>query len=84
MKILILILSFSLFANITKTISVNGMVCSFCAHGIEKKFKDLKEVESVDVNLEKGKVKLKLKEDISNKKIKKIIIDSGYNVENIK
>ena len=83
--ILIMLISFNVMANnIKKEISVNGMVCSFCAHGIESKFKKMKEVNSVKVDLDKGKVFLDLKEVIDNEVIRKTIIDSGYNIEDIK
>lgn len=66
-------------------ILVNGMVCSFCAQGIIKSFKKHKSIQHVKVSLEKKSVKLKLKKNkkISDKKITKIIKDSGYNVEKI-
>lgn len=82
---LIILVSFNVkAASIKKEISVNGMVCSFCAHGIESKFKDMKEVDSVKVDLDKGKVFLELKEDLKNEKIEETIKNSGYNVEEIK
>lgn len=37
-------------------VSVNGMVCDFCARGIEKTFKRNAEVRKVDVDLGRGKV----------------------------
>ena len=37
-------------------VSVNGMVCDFCARGIEKTFKKNSEVLKVDVDLGRGKV----------------------------
>ncbi|MBX3022763.1 MAG: heavy-metal-associated domain-containing protein [Bdellovibrionales bacterium] len=66
-------------------ITVKGMVCAFCAQGIEKKFKALKEVESVGVSLEKKIVKVTTKadQDIPDQKINEILKDSGYNVEKI-
>ena len=36
-------------------VDVQGMVCDFCARGIEKTFNDDKDVKKVQVNLEKGK-----------------------------
>lgn len=68
------------------TVHVKGMVCGFCAQGIEKKFKAMPDVESVQVSLEKKTVFIKTKEnkDISDETITKILTDSGYNVENIK
>ena len=37
-------------------VNVNGMVCDFCARGIEKTFVKDKAVKRVDVDLERGKV----------------------------
>jgi copper chaperone CopZ len=81
----ILIFSMSVFAK-DITVHVKGMVCGFCAQGIEKKFKALPEVETVQVSLEKKTVVVKTKDnkDISNETINQILTDSGYNVENIK
>ena len=36
-------------------VSVKGMVCDFCAQGIEKTFKKDKTVTKIDVDLNKGK-----------------------------
>ncbi len=62
------------------TVGVKGMVCAFCAQGIEKKFKAQKEVESVQVSLEKKFVKLTFKDGqkLSNEKITEILKQAGY------
>lgn len=64
----------------TVVVGVKGMVCAFCAQGIEKKFKAQKEVEKVEVSLEKKTVTLTFKpgQSLSRKKIAEIIADSGY------
>lgn len=64
------------------TVQVKGMVCAFCAQGIEKKFKALPEIASVKVSLESKKVDLDTKEgkDLTDEQIKKIISDAGYDV----
>lgn len=61
-------------------VGVKGMVCAFCAQGIEKKFKAQKEVESVKVSLENKYVELKFKDGqrLSNEKIIEILKDAGY------
>jgi copper chaperone CopZ len=66
-------------------VSVKGMVCGFCAQGITKKFKDRKEVETIDVSLEKKTVLIKIKEgeSLSDGTITEILTNSGYNVEKI-
>lgn len=67
------------------SISVKGMVCGFCAQGIEKKFKALPEVSAVNVSLEKKTVTITTKDkaDVPDTKIKEILKDAGYNVEKI-
>lgn len=64
---------------------VKGMVCSFCAQGVEKAFRKRPEVESVRVDLDKKTVYLKFKEGktLSDEEIKKLIGDAGYDVQEI-
>jgi copper chaperone CopZ len=67
------------------TVQVKGMVCGFCAQGIEKKFKALPEIAKVSVSLETKMVSLDTKEgkDIADDQIKKIVTESGYAVVKI-
>lgn len=85
LAIIVLSFSISIFAK-DITISVKGMVCGFCAQGIEKKFKALPSIDTIQVSLEKKTVLLKTKEnqDVTNDVINQILTDSGYNVEEIK
>ena len=66
-------------------VQVKGMVCAFCAQGIEKKFKALPEIASIRVSLETKKVELDttLGQTVSDEKIRKIISDAGYDVLSI-
>jgi len=66
-------------------IHVKGMVCDFCARSVEKTFSSTKVVESVNVDLDLGVIKLKLKEGetLSDEKIKKLIKANGYALESI-
>ena len=61
-------------------VGVKGMVCAFCAQGIEKKFKAKKEVSKVEVSLENKFVKLIFKDGqtLSKEKISEILKDAGY------
>jgi mercuric ion binding protein len=84
-KVLVaLLLSVSLpaFAEELK-VGVKGMVCAFCAQGIEKKFKEQKEVENVKVSLENKIVNLKFKDGqrLPNDKIAAILKDAGYEAD---
>jgi mercuric ion binding protein len=66
-------------------VHVNGMVCAFCANGIEKTLKKQKEVESVEVSLETKKVTIvfKGKDSLKDEDLKQLITDSGYSVVSI-
>jgi len=63
-------------------VQVNGMVCSFCAQGITKKFQANPAVESVKVDLDKKEVALSFKKEktLSDTEIEKMIKESGYTV----
>jgi copper chaperone CopZ len=62
-------------------VSVKGMVCDFCAQGIEKTFKKDKTVTKIDVDLNKGKVFIayQMNTKIDFEKIKKMIVSNGQN-----
>jgi copper chaperone CopZ len=62
-------------------VSVKGMVCDFCAQGIEKTFKKDKTVAKIDVDLNKGKIFIayQMNTKIDFEKIKKMIISNGQN-----
>jgi mercuric ion binding protein len=66
-------------------VGVDGMVCAFCAKGIEKSFKAIPETEKIDVSLEEKLVTVTTKGDttIKDEKIKQIIKDAGYDVTTI-
>ena len=62
--------------------TVNGMVCGFCATGIEKTFKAQPEVITVDVDLENKLVTIQTKQGqtLQDSKIKKLLGNAGYSV----
>ena len=66
--------------------SVNGLVCAFCATGIEKTFKAEPAVETVHVDLESKLVTITTKADqkMDDATITKLITDAGYTVTGIK
>lgn len=67
------------------SIQVKGMVCAFCAQGIEKKFGKMPQIDKVSVDLDTKLVSLETKDgqDISDDDLKKIIVESGYEVVKI-
>ena len=70
--------------NITAT--VNGMVCAFCAQGIEKKLKAMAETQSVKVDLKSKFVSVTAKPglQLDPAKVKQVIVDAGYEVRDLK
>jgi copper chaperone CopZ len=69
----------------TIQVTVDGLVCAFCAQGIEKKMKAQPATDKVFVSLEKKIVAVSLKDgqDISDDKLKAEIADAGYVVKGI-
>ena len=66
-------------------VTVNGMVCSFCAQGIEKSILKLDETKAVLVDLKNKVVIVEAKEGktLNEKLISEEIKDSGYDVVKI-
>ncbi len=66
-------------------VSVSGMVCDFCARGIEKTFSKDKSVLKLDVDLSGGKVLIAFDKDknISFEDIKKKILSNGQNATDL-
>lgn len=85
-KIIVLCLAILFSSNAFATSSikakVNGMVCAFCAKGIEKKLKALPQTQAVFVDLKAQIVALELKEgqSVPLDEFKQIIKDAGYEV----
>lgn len=62
--------------------TVNGMVCAFCAQGIEKRISKMSATQAVFVDLKKKIVAVEAKEGqvLDEKTIAAEIVDSGYDV----
>ena len=71
-----------LSGNQIAVVSVSGMVCDFCARGIEKTFQKDAGFKKIDVDLETGKVLLAFAEDkqIVNEDIEQKILANGQTV----
>jgi copper chaperone CopZ len=69
----------------TIEMTVNGLVCAFCAQGIEKKLRKFPATDEVVVNLEHRLVAVALKDgqDISDTDLRKALTDAGYTVKAI-
>lgn len=66
-------------------VSVNGLVCDFCARALEKVFGKEEAVKAIDVNLDTKIITVNFNEGqtLSDEKITQLITDAGYNVEGI-
>jgi copper chaperone CopZ len=66
----------------TKKLTVNGMVCAFCAQGIEKRLSALPQTQAVYVNLDKRVVAVQAKEgqQLDDAVLKHEITEAGYDV----
>jgi copper chaperone CopZ len=87
-KLLVLFIWLSLWgaaAADTIQATVNGMVCGFCATGIEKTFRAQPEVNTVDVDLENKLVTIHTKQGriIDDSKVRRLLGNAGYSVVRI-
>ena len=66
-------------------ITVNGMVCSFCAQGIEKSIMKMDDTKAIYVDLKNKVVVIEAKDgkNLNEKLIAQEIKDSGYDVVKI-
>ena len=67
-------------------VSVNGLVCDFCAGSIEKMFEKKEAVSRISVDLENMLITIFLKDNqkLNDETIIEIIKDSGYDVTKVK
>jgi len=74
----------SMAANSVK-VTVNGMVCAFCAQGIEKRISKMGATKDVFVDLKKKTVAVEAKDGqvLEAKAISAEIVDAGYDVVKI-
>ena len=85
-KIITLFIAMLFSANAWATSSikaeVNGMVCAFCAKGIEKKLKAMPQTQAVFVDLKQHIVVLELKDgqNVPLDDFSQVIKDAGYDV----
>jgi mercuric ion binding protein len=70
------------YAAQTVIATVNGMVCAFCAQGIEKKMRALSQTQDVYVNLKQRTVAVEIKQGqtLAFDTVKDLIKDAGYEV----
>ena len=66
-------------------VTVNGMVCDFCARGVAKSLKKDPNVNDFTIDLTKKKVTIIFKQNkqLSNQDLSKILNKSGYSIRKI-
>lgn len=66
-------------------IKVQGLACPFCAYGVEKRLKKLEAVESVDISLRTGDVRVKLKSEknVTEEELRQAIQKGGFTAKEI-
>ena len=84
MLIVMVLFSLNSYA-LTQKVEVLGMVCAFCAQGIEKSFRSDENVKDIFVSLENYFVVIESKDEkgIDEKLIRAIITDAGYDATKI-
>ncbi len=67
-------------------VSVNGLVCDFCARSIEKMFEKKEAVSRISVDLENMLITIFLRDNqkLNDETIIELIKDSGYHVTEVK
>lgn len=80
--LILLVPSFTAQAAQTLKAEVNGMVCAFCAQGIEKKLRALAQTQDVFVSLKHRVVAVEIKEGqtLAPQTFKDLVKDAGYEV----
>ena len=76
----------SAMAQTKYVIGVDGLSCPFCAYGLEKKLKKVKDVESVTIDLNEGEVVViaKAGATIKEESLRKAVHDAGFTVSSLK
>lgn len=67
----------------TKTMKIDGMMCSHCEGRVKQSLEGLAQVSQAEVSHEKGTAVVTLTEEVSNDVLKKTVEDQGYNVISI-
>ena len=81
----ILLLAATMVSAGTIELKVNGLVCAFCAKGIEKNFRKNPATADVVVSLEEKLVAIETNEgaDISDQVLRDTLTDAGYDIKTI-
>jgi len=80
-----ILITFVIITAMVIKVSVNGLVCAFCATGIEKTFKKQPAVAAIKVDLENKLVTINTKpqQTLDDAVVTKLITDAGYSITGI-
>ena len=67
------------------TVKVNGLVCDFCVQALTRTFRKEKAVDGFHVDLKSKEIHMTFKagQSLADARIRKLVMDSGYNVVGI-
>ncbi len=62
------------------TVQVDGLSCPFCAYGLEKKLKKVEGIEKLEIKVNEGTAKIRVREDktLSFEAVEKAVKDGGF------
>ncbi len=80
-----IVASDSVFAGFTVVLRVDGMVCPFCAYGLEKRLREIAAIDSVIVRLSDGFVLIREKEGHQTTEVtlQKIVTKAGFTLREV-
>ena len=81
--LVITLLATSAFAGqLEYELKVEGMKCAYCAYNVSKQLESLDGVvsDSVDVNLEQGRVTLRSETELENTQLAEVLLKAGFNL----
>jgi len=75
-----IVASDSILAGVTVNLLVDGMVCPFCAYGLEKRLTKLEAVDSLIVRISDGLVQIREKEgqELTEEAVRKEVEKAGF------
>ena len=75
----------SAMAQTKYVIGVDGLSCPFCAYGLEKKLRKVKDVESVNIDLNEGEVVViaKAGATIKEEALRRAVKEAGFTVSSL-
>ena len=69
--------------NMTKTMTIKGMMCGHCEARVKKTLEELEHVTEAQVSHEKGTAVVSMETEVADEVLKKAVEDQGYQVENL-